>query len=340
VRSIHVGDGDFNAPKEPMISGLTLRPSCLSRRAKSAKLWSIALTVRLDVSVARSCLPVAASGQRKPVMSWLASSSSSAHYVFYAFLAALCSATCVAYVSARKMVQALNRDCCNSTSASTFEDPWHAKRLPVPSIHSEPSKSLTVIFPAYNESSRMDPALEEAVEFLNVKRKRDPNFSFEIIVVDDGSTDDTYQHGMTYVQRLGIDTFRVLRFACNQGKGAAVRAGVLASRGQLILFADADGATQFSDFDRLHERMKGIAASASQSEDSSMFSGIASKHGFLAGSRAHLESSEAVTKRQWYRNAMMHGFHALVTVVAGKGIKDTQCGFKVRTSMNDPGNSR
>ena len=255
-------------------------------------------------------------------------------YPTYVLLALVASLAYVSFLYARQLAVTLNRDCCNSTSASSFEDPCHTKRLPVPSIHSEPCKSVTVVFPAYNESTRMDPAVEEAIDFLNVKRKRTPNFSFEIIIVDDGSTDDTYQHAMKYVQRLGIDTCRVLRFAANRGKGAAVRAGVLAARGELILFADSDGATQFSDFDRLHARIKDVAVSTVKSEDASMFSGIADKQGVVVGSRAYLESSEAVTQRQWYRNVLMHGFHALVTLVAGKGVKDTQCGFKVRPSLH------
>ena len=262
-------------------------------------------------------------------MAW-PSLSAIAHYLLYAAVALASAAVTWAALSFRKLVGALNRDCCNSTTATTFEDPWHAKRLPVPSIHSEPCKSLTVVFPAYNEGSRMDPAIEEAIDFLNLKRKRQPNFSYEIIVVDDGSTDETYQHGMKYVQRLGIDTCRVLRFAANRGKGAAVRAGVLAARGELILFADSDGATQFSDFDRLQERMVAIAASPLPHQGSSLLAGrIDTKHGLVAGSRAHLERSDVVTKRQWYRNVLMHGFHALVMMVAGKSIKDTQCGFKV-----------
>jgi dolichyl-phosphate beta-glucosyltransferase len=247
--------------------------------------------------------------------------------------ALLSSAACLLVVTGwffwSSLVQSLNEDCCNSTQASSFEDPWNAKRLPVPSIHSEPCKSLTVVFPAYNESTRIDPAIEEAIEFLIVKRKRELNFSYEIIVVDDGSTDDTYEHGMNYVQKYGLDTFRVLRFPVNKGKGAAVRAGILAARGELILFADSDGATQFNDFTRLSARLKDIAVSTSQSEDSSVFSSIADKHGFVAGSRAYMEISDAVSQRQWWRNVMMHGFHFLVTLVAGKGVRDTQCGFKV-----------
>lgn len=249
--------------------------------------------------------------------------------MLWAALTASAAGLYVLFTYIRRVAGTLDRDCWDSTSAASFEDPHSATRLPVPSIHSDASKVLTVVFPAYNESARMGAAIDEAIEFLTVKRKRDRNFTYELIVVDDGSTDDTYQRALKFTQRLGIDTFRVLRFAANRGKGAAVRAGVLAARGQTILFADSDGATQFSDFDSLNTRLKEIAASPTKSENSSLFSSIAGQHGLVAGSRAHLERSEVVAKRRWYRNVMMRGFHALVTMVAGKQVRDTQCGFKV-----------
>lgn len=52
--------------------------------------------------------------------------------------------------------------------------------------------------------------------------------------------------------------------------------------------------------------------------------------GMVVGSRAHLQA-EAVTKRKWYRNILMHGFHALVIMVVGIEVRDTQCGFKLFT---------
>jgi dolichyl-phosphate beta-glucosyltransferase len=249
-------------------------------------------------------------------------------------LSATSSVFCVAclalWISWVKVVKGLNEDCAHSNSTFLLEDPKSSKRVPAPSIYSEASKSLTVVFPAYKESGRIEPAIEEAVEFLNIKCKgsRD-SFSYEIIVVDDGSPDETYDCAMKYVERLGLDTFRVIRLPINRGKGAAVRSGVLISRGELILFADSDGATQFSDFEKLHTRMKEIATEGTPRNVKKLPSSIADKQGFVAGSRAHLEATDAVTKREWYRNLMMHVFHGLVTMVAGKRIRDTQCGFKV-----------
>lgn len=227
-----------------------------------------------------------------------------------------------------RFMDSLNKQCIAEGDGRTFEDPHRTRQIPVPSIHSDPSKMLTVVFPAYNESGRMNAAVDEALEFLSIKRKKDINFSYEIIVVDDGSKDDTYTRAMEYVDRCGIDTFRVLRLPVNKGKGAAVRAGMLAGRGEMLLFADSDGATKFSDLDRLFVRLQSLVQSP-KGDSASIFRTIADAHGMVVGSRAYLEHTKAVAQRHWFRNFLMHGFHFLVTLVAGPGVKDTQCGFKV-----------
>lgn len=256
-------------------------------------------------------------------------SSATATLVLSAASSVLAAACWAAYTALSLLVRRLDEDAAVART-HLLEDPYSAKRIPAPSIHSEPSKSLTVVFPAFNEGARMEPAIEEALEHLAVQRKATPGFSYEVILVDDGSKDDTYQQAMKFVERLGLDTFRVIHFPVNRGKGAAVRAGALAARGELVLFADADGATQFSDLERLRARMGEIASEAGASESRGLFSGIADRQGVVAGSRAHLETTDAVTQREWYRQVLMHGFHFLVTLVAGKRIRDTQCGFKVR----------
>jgi len=76
---------------------------------------------------------------------------------------------------------------------------------------------------------------------------------------------------------------------------------------------DADGATKFSDLDRLEQRMKEIEKDGC---------------GVVVGSRAHLQD-EAVAKRSIFRNFLMYGFHFVVYVLCVKGIRDTQCGFKL-----------
>merc|ERR1712045_558678 len=106
------------------------------------------------------------------------------------------------------------------------------------------------IVPAYNEEQRLPKMLEECTNYLE---KSGDNY--EIIIVDDGSKDSTTKTGLEWSKKLGSDNFRVLTLAKNLGKGGAVRRGMLVSRGKLLLFADADGATTFSDLAKLQSLM-------------------------------------------------------------------------------------
>jgi dolichyl-phosphate beta-glucosyltransferase len=90
--------------------------------------------------------------------------------------------------------------------------------------------------------------LDECLAYLDKRSKQNVDFTYEVIVVDDGSTDNTSQVAFEYSKDYPV---RVLKLAKNVGKGGAVRCGVLCSGGSLILFADADGATKFSDFGKL-----------------------------------------------------------------------------------------
>ena len=104
----------------------------------------------------------------------------------------------------------------------------------------EDSIVLSVVLPAYNEQDRLLPYLTSITRYLS--KRNDP---YEIVVVDDGSRDATAQR----VARFGIQApvVRLIRFPANRGKGAAVRAGMLAARGTLRLMADADGATPIQE---------------------------------------------------------------------------------------------
>lgn len=161
--------------------------------------------------------------------------------------------------------------------------------------------TLSVVIPAFNEEERIGPMLEETLSFLDSRPKP---FSYEIIVVDDGSSDKTYET-VTSMKKPHI---RNVELARNMGKGFAVRVGTLAARGELILMVDADGATKFSDLTRLEEK---LAVSD-----------------VVFGSRSHLQD-EAVAHRKWYRNLLMFLFHFLVSIIVGTKIRDTQCGFKL-----------
>lgn len=92
---------------------------------------------------------------------------------------------------------------------------------------------------------------------------------------------------------------------------------MLSARGKFLLFADADGATKFEDYEKLE------LALASLTND-------CNEPALAIGSRAHLEN-ESIATRSVFRNFLMHGFHFLVWLFAVRKIRDTQCGFKLFT---------
>jgi dolichyl-phosphate beta-glucosyltransferase len=139
-----------------------------------------------------------------------------------------------------------------------------------------------------------------------------------VVIVNDGSKDGTAAVAMGYVRREGADRVRLLNLFRNSGKGAAVRKGALRARGQFVLMADADGATQFADVDALLDRVGRIVTPAGE--------------GVAIGSRAHLGGGDGSVKRSPLRRLLMWGFHTYMSLaVGGAGIADTQCGFKLFT---------
>ncbi len=153
--------------------------------------------------------------------------------------------------------------------------------------------------------------LEECTHYLEKEVKN----AYEIIIVDDGSKDHTSQVALEWSKKLGSDKLRLLKLAKNLGKGGAVRRGMLVSRGQFLLFADADGATTFAELAKLQALMA-----------KTMLDG----HGVICGSRAHLET-DSIAQRSFFRTVLMYGFHLCVRMFGCKSVKDTQCGFKLFT---------
>jgi dolichyl-phosphate beta-glucosyltransferase len=128
------------------------------------------------------------------------------------------------------------------------------------------------------------------------------------------------------VEKEGADRVRVLTLSRNRGKGGAVKRGMMVARGEYLLMVDADGATEMRDVEKLERSLKQkMVMSVSVNTTDPLRLGVA------VGSRAHLEQ-DAVARRTLLRNVLMWGFHFLVAFVGGvRGIKDTQCGFKLFT---------
>lgn len=162
---------------------------------------------------------------------------------------------------------------------------------------------LSVVIPAYNEANRLPDTLKVIYEYLTEK-----NFTWEIIVSDDGSTDQTLE--IAHAFRPDDKRIRLVEGPRNMGKGAATRRGMLAADGKYRLFTDADNSTPIEEFEKLMRAMK------------------KNKAMIAIGSRA-LPDSDLEVRQPFYREMMGRTFNLLVQLIAIPGIKDTQCGFKL-----------
>jgi len=160
---------------------------------------------------------------------------------------------------------------------------------------------VTIVIPAFNEANRLPRTLIALTSWIANRPEQ-----FEVIVVDDGSTDAT----SALADNFPAITFSVL--PCNQGKGAAVRHGMLLAAGDLILMMDADLATPLSEFDLLKES---ITAGAD----------------IAIGSRP-LQTSTLSVRQPILRELAGRLFNFIVRSVSGLPFQDTQCGFKLWTS--------
>ena len=162
---------------------------------------------------------------------------------------------------------------------------------------------LSVVIPAYNEAQRLPDTLKVIYNYLLTQK-----FSWEIVVSDDGSTDQTLEIALAF--KPDEKRIRVVEGPKNMGKGAATRRGMLAADGKYRLFTDADNSTPIEEFEKLFRAMKKEKA-------------------YIAiGSRA-LPKSELEIRQPYHREMMGRAFNKVVQILAIPGIKDTQCGFKL-----------
>ena len=160
---------------------------------------------------------------------------------------------------------------------------------------------LSIVIPAYNEESRIGPTLRRIEEYLSPKV-----YPWEVIVVDDGSTDGTVS-----AAREASPRSKVLPNDGNRGKGYSVRRGALEARGDVILFSDSDLSAPIEELGKLQ---KAIAEGAD----------------VAIGSRA-LPDSDIQIHQPFYREGMGKMFNLFVRLLVFPGISDTQCGFKAFT---------
>lgn len=104
-----------------------------------------------------------------------------------------------------------------------YVDSRTGEKKPFPPLSAAPAVYLSLVVPAYNEEKRMPAMLDETLAYLQQRCAEDPEFTYEIIVVDDGSRDKTSEVALNYAKQHKTDAIRVLKLAKNRGKGGAVR---------------------------------------------------------------------------------------------------------------------
>ncbi len=166
------------------------------------------------------------------------------------------------------------------------------------------SVSLSIVVPAYNEAVRLGTTLPKILEYLsnNVPES-------ELIVVDDGSTDNTAAAAREIFSAAERVRTSVLSYQSNLGKGRAVRLGLLASRGELALFSDADLSTPITETPKLVEAI------------------LRGECDLAFGSRA-LDRALIGVHQPWRREQGGRVFNLIVRLATGLPFWDTQCGFK------------
>lgn len=163
------------------------------------------------------------------------------------------------------------------------------------------SPFISIVIPAYNEEKRLPKTLERVIEYMSGQK-----YAFEIIVVDDGSSDATGK--IVRDKMSGNSSIRLMQNHKNRGKGFSVRSGISAAQGEYVFFSDADLSTPIEEIEKLLLRLKEGCDVAFASRG--------------------MRNSDVVVREAWYRDTMGKVFGFLVRNLAVRGVHDSQCGFK------------
>jgi len=160
---------------------------------------------------------------------------------------------------------------------------------------------LSVVIPAYNESKRITPTLEATRKYLE-----NQDYDYEVIIVNDGSTDDTAKVVESVISNWS--EFKLIDNRKNKGKGGVVKQGMLEAIGDWRLFMDADNSTPVSEVEK--------------------FWPYTNRYQIIIGSR-YSHSGQVTEAQPLSRRMMSRLGNFLIQVMVAWGMKDTQCGFKM-----------
>ena len=160
---------------------------------------------------------------------------------------------------------------------------------------------ISIVIPVFNEEERIGKTLGKIILYFDSCR-----YPYEVIVVNDGSTDRTSGIIEEFSERY--KQVQIIKSKTNHGKGLSVRKGMLSSKGQYALFTDADLSTPIKEVEKLIEWLE-------------------KGYDIAIGSRG-LKESDIQVHQPWYRERMGKVFNLLVRLLVVRGIKDTQCGVK------------
>ncbi len=160
---------------------------------------------------------------------------------------------------------------------------------------------LSVIIPAFNEAERIPNALIDIDKHLSLA-----DFSYEIIVINDGSSDNTAEVVSKFIPL--VNGLRIITNEKNQGKGKGVRQGMLEARGKYRLFTDADNSTSVDHFFK-------------------MIPFFEEGYGVVIASR-DIPGAKLVPPQPFYRRLLGNIGNLIIQTLLLWGIRDTQCGFK------------
>jgi dolichyl-phosphate beta-glucosyltransferase len=160
---------------------------------------------------------------------------------------------------------------------------------------------LSIVIPVYNEAKRIGSSLERLLDYLNRQ-----NYTREIILVDDGSTDDGIAIATALLKEREV--FRVIEYGGNRGKGYALQQGIIATNGRYVLFTDADLSTPIEELDKMWQWLE---------------------TGFevVQGSRK-MKGARVERHQPWLRENMGKVFTSLCNLLLAVNISDVTCGFK------------